>query len=111
MNLANTLERLHPTKLMIVKFEMLVTQPKLVIKSLLEFLNLPWHPAMDKFMAEHMVEDPKHRLEGDLHTQSVNSSAKAHQWKTKLSLKQLNEVERVCEELIEKHEKLSMRGI
>ena len=59
-------------------------------------------------MLDHMVEDVKHNKAGDLHTQSVNSSAKVDQWKVKLSQKDLLEITNTCRETIEKHEKLSM---
>ena len=44
-----------------------------------------------------------HKMEGDLHAQSVNSSAKADQWRDKLSEKQKREIERICGGIIEKH--------
>ena len=55
-----------------------------------------------------MVEDPRHNLEGDLHTQSVNSSAKADQWKKKMSKKQLEQISTVCGETIKNYQQLNM---
>ena len=59
-------------------------------------------------MSDHMVEDPMHKMEGDLHAQSVNSSAKADQWRDKLSEKQKREIERICGGIIEKHHDISL---
>jgi hypothetical protein len=59
-------------------------------------------------MSDHMVEDLKHNREGDLHTQSVNSSAKVNQWKVKLSKADLAEVTTTCGRTIQSHENLSM---
>ena len=59
----------------LVKYEELATRPNKAIPRLLkvckvhlknlvtsdplQFLNLPWHPAMTQFMADHMVDDPE----------------------------------------------------
>ena len=59
-------------------------------------------------MTDHMVEDLRHNKEGDLHTQSVNSSTKVDQWKVKLSETDLAEITRKCKRTIANHEKLSM---
>jgi len=98
----------HPGRVIIAKYEELATQPKQAIPVVLKFLGLPWHPALTKFMADHMVEDLRHNKEGDLHTQSVNSSTKVDQWKDKLSETELSEITRTCRRTIENHEKLSM---
>ena len=73
-----------------------------------QFLNLPWHPTLTKFMADHMVEDMNHNKEGDLHTQSVNSSSKVDQWKQKLSKASLWELNKTCGRTIQNHVELSM---
>ena len=59
-------------------------------------------------MEDHMVEDPKHKQEGDLHTQSVNSSSKADLWRSKLTQIQLAELDRICGGTIERHQKMRM---
>ena len=51
-------------------------------------------------MTDHMVEDVRHNKEGDLHTQSVNSSTKVDQWKVKLSETDLAEITRICKRTI-----------
>ena len=120
--LATTLARIYPTKVMLAQFEYLVKQPKLAIQGILkvnifawnvskiwsQFLGLHWHPALSKFMEDHMVEDPKHKQEGDLHTQSVNSSSKADLWRSKLTQIQLAELDRICGGTIERHQKMRM---
>lgn len=108
LRMAKMLSELNPDKVIIAKYEELATQPKLTIPVILKFLGLPWHPALTQFMSDHMVEDLKHNREGDLHTQSVNSSAKVNQWRVKLSHADLAEVTKTCERTIESHEKLSM---
>ena len=59
-------------------------------------------------MSDHMVEDLKHNKEGDLHTQSVNSSSKVSQWRDKLSQTQLAEIVESCGQTLKNHEKLTM---
>ena len=121
------LAELNSDKVIIAKYEELAMQPKLTIpvilkvgsqhfnyiKSLIirmfaQFLGLPWHPALTQFMSDHMVEDLKHNKEGDLHTQSVNSSSKVNQWRVKLSKADLAEITSTCERTIQSHENLSM---
>ena len=108
LQLATTLARVYPHNVMVAKFEHLVTRPKLTIEAILKFLGLPWHPALTKFMSDHMVEDPKHKMEGDLHTQSVNSSAKADQWRSKLTRDQKEEIDRICGGIVERHQNIGM---
>ena len=61
-------------------------------------------------MSDHMVEDPRHKMEGDLHAQSVNSSAKADQWRNKLTAIQREEIDKICRGTVDRHEKMTMRG-
>lgn len=89
---AARLARQFPSQVSLVKYEELATWPKAAIPKILQFLGLPWHPAITKFMAEHMVEDKRHSKEGDLHTQSVNSSQKTDSWRKKMTALQIKEV-------------------
>ena len=82
----------------------------IIVKYIIQFLGLSWHPGLTKFMSDHMVEDPRHKMEGDLHAQSVNSSAKADQWRSKLTQAQLAELDTVCGETIERHQEMRMTG-
>lgn len=105
---ASRLASQFPSRVSLVKYEELATRPKAAIPKILQFLGLPWHPAITKFMADHMVEDKRHSKEGDLHTQSVNSSQKTDSWRRKMTDLQKKEVEMKCNGTIANHANFTM---
>ena len=72
---AGKISQLYPDRVLLVKYEELVKTPVKAINIILQFLKLPGHPAMWKFMEDHMTKNIK-QGNNDLHTQSLNSSAK-----------------------------------
>ena len=82
---ARRLAELYPGQVSIVKYEEVARKPKITLPIILkvpksfsyktflninwlenekrtfpfQFLGLPWHPSLTKFMADHMVEDAK----------------------------------------------------
>ena len=75
-------------------------------------MNLPWHPALDKFINDHMMsEESDSKKEGSkqyLHTQSEISSNVADKWKDILKPSELKKMNTTCHDAITTHEKLTM---
>lgn len=108
---ALTLSRSHPENVIIVKYEELVTRPLDAIPIILKFLDLPWHPALTKFISDHMmveVGDSKQGSKKYIHTQSEISSSIADKWKSNLPQEDLDKMMTVCEAAVSKHEELTM---
>ena len=72
---AGKLSQLYPGRVLLVKYEELVRQPTRALAIILQFLGLPWHPAMTKFIEDHMTRNLQGN-DNDLHTKSLNSSVK-----------------------------------
>lgn len=108
---ALTLSRSHPENVIIVKYEELVTRPLDAIPIILKFLDLPWHPALTKFISDHMmveVGDSKQGSKKYIHTQSEISSSIADKWKSNLPQEDLDKMMTFCEAAVSKHEELTM---
>ena len=93
-----------------------------------QFLGLPWHPAITKFISDHMrARGGGHRArDSDLHTTSLDSRLKVgphqasvadnienmvpqvDQWRSGLRGEELKLINSSCSRLIELHEDLSM---
>jgi len=108
MNDSLRLAAQFPNQVLPVKYEELATRPKVVIPKMLQFLGLSWQPALSKFMTDHMVDDPKHNKESDMHTQSVNSEEMIDKWKKKMKKEEREKVERECKTAIQTHEEFTM---
>ena len=92
-----------------------------------QFLGLPWHPAITKFISDHMrARGGGHRArDSDLHTTSLDSRLKVgphqasvaniekivsqvDQWRSGLRGAELDLINSSCSRLIQLHEDLSM---
>ena len=76
MHRAGKLSQLYPDRVLLVKYEELVTSPARAVSTILQFLGLPWHPTMWRFMEDHMTQNVRRGDDNDLHAKSLNSSAK-----------------------------------
>ena len=72
---AGKISQQFPDRVLLVKYEELVKYPVRAINIILQFLQLPGHPAMWKFMEDHMTKNIN-QGNNDLHAKSLNSSAK-----------------------------------
>lgn len=104
---AAKISQLYPGRVLLVKYEELVKYPVRVINIILHFLQLPAHPAMGKFIEDHMKTS---NIQGnnDLHTKSLNSSAKAEEWKSHLTEQEWAKVETHCGGLVKLYANLTM---
>ena len=56
---AGKLSQLYPDRVLLVKYEELVTSPARAVSTILQFLGLPWHQTVWKFMEDHMTHKVK----------------------------------------------------
>ena len=71
-----------------------------------QFLGLPWHRSMTKFVSDHMR---KNKVENNpFHATSLNSSEKVDQWRSSLSQDELNNLLRSCGGVTDLYKNISM---
>ena len=100
----------------------------MIVRVCEQFLGLPWHPAITKFISDHMrARGGGHRArDSDLHTTSLDSRLKVgphqyfldinvenivpqvDQWRSGLRGAELKLINSSCSRLIQLHEDLSM---
>ena len=117
------LSQSFPDQVLLVKYEQLVQQPERAISTVLnviykhcqgiisqhflhQFLGLPWHRSMTKFVSDHMR---KNKVENNpFHATSLNSSEKVDQWRSSLSQDELNNLLRSCGGVTDLYKNISM---
>ena len=109
---ALSLAESHPGRLLIAKYEEIVSSPSIAIpiifkvekncsrdkywkvssKVNFQFLNLPWHSRIDSFIAEHMMMEAEGEPQPHFHAESKLSWTIAGKWKDKLAETELTKL-------------------
>lgn len=111
LNVAIELSKSNPKNILIVKYEELVLKPYDVIPIILKFLEIDWHPSLNKFIHDHMMTQESDSKQGSnkyIHTQSEVSSSVADKWRQKLSQDEIDKIQKTCRRAIRMHENFSM---
>lgn len=82
-------------KYKIIKYEYLLRQPEKEMKSVCEFLNIPFVPEMLDLADKNLEEEKKY-------VKSFFDVSKVDKWKTQLSPRELKKVEKIQGQLLEK---------
>ena len=92
-----------PDKVKLVRYEDLSLDTLDTVKQMLSFLNLPWHPSIQKYIASHTKPVPR-KVRGRSSTNSAsnpystvrNSTATVMSWVEKMSSDDVTRVQDSC---------------
>merc|ERR1740128_538641 len=88
---AHDLEAKHPGRVMLVRYEDLGLQPKLVMKNMFRFLDLPWTNQMANYIHSRTTIQTMGAYET-----SRNSRDTVFKWKQKFSWKDIMKIQWIC---------------
>lgn len=99
---AKKLQKLHPGKITLIRYEDLSLEPQLLTRRLLNFLSLPWTDSISQYLQTHTRGSlHKESLLRDTYGTSRNSSATAFAWRDKMSFSNISFIQTQCGKAME----------
>jgi len=90
---AHELHEKHPGQVRLVRFEDLSLSPTDTARSLLRFLDLPWHSAISNYVGSHTNKDVRRQ---DPYGTARNSTAAVYAWQQVLGFNNVSGVQEAC---------------